>query len=194
MRETAIGRVDPAVAADSDAMDLRRVMRRFPTGVVVVAASRDGRPHGMAVNSFASVSLRPPLVMFCADRSSTTWPAVRAAGGFAVSVLSEDQVAACRRFAEKGADRFAGTPWRPTRSGHPMLDEAVAWLDCAITDVVVAGDHDIVVARVLSSLDGSSCAPLVFHGGELAGLRMSTSHIDRPERRGRGTWWRRSRG
>ncbi len=100
----------------------RAVLGRFATGVVVVAADLAGTPHGLAVNSFSSVSLVPPLVSFCADLNSSTWPSLRRADGFAVSILGEDQENVCRTFATKGIDRFAQLSWSISPSGHPVLD------------------------------------------------------------------------
>src|SRR6266536_816843 len=117
-------------------------MGRFPTGVVVVAALHGGRPYGMSVNSFASVSLDPLMVMFCAARDSGTWPSLRAAGRFAVCVLGADQEEACRLFATKGADRFAAQSWSLNASGQPTLDDAIAWFDCVTADVFPGGDHE----------------------------------------------------
>jgi len=145
--------------------DFRAVLGRFATGVVVVAADVAGTPHGLAVNSFSSVSLEPPLVSFCADCKSSTWPSLRRADGFAVSILREDQEHVCRTFATKGIDRFAQLSWSTSPSGHPVLDGALAWLDCEYHEVLPAGDHELVLGRV-TSLDASSDAgPLLFFGG-----------------------------
>jgi 3-hydroxy-9,10-secoandrosta-1,3,5(10)-triene-9,17-dione monooxygenase reductase component len=154
--------------------EFKRVMSRYPTGVVVVAASYDGKPYGMAVNSFTSVSLDPMLLMFCANRSSSTWPRLRAAGRFAVSVLSAEQESTCRVFATKGADRFATLSWSYNRSGQPVLDHAIAWLDCAIDNVMPGGDHDIVLGRVLDVDDRPDGDPLVFHRGAFVSLRAGS--------------------
>lgn len=145
--------------------EYRRILGRYPTGVVVVAVSHEGRPYGMTVNSFTSVSLRPPLVLFCAAVTSTTWLAVRRVGGFAVSILAGHQEMECRTFADRNADRFAKIRWCRNRSGQPVLTEAVAWLDCRVEAVHPAGDHEIVVARVLDLREGLDTVPLVFHRG-----------------------------
>src|SRR5512142_2862805 len=153
---------DPAKLSE---VEFRRVMSAFPTGVAVVSASYAGRPYGMTVNSFSSVSLDPPLVMFCAGHRSTTWPYLRVARRFAVSVLGAGQEHACRLFATRGADRFAAVSWSSNRSGQPVLDDAIAWFDCTIEGVVAAGDHDIVVGRVGEARDRSGGTPLLFHRG-----------------------------
>src|SRR5215831_4191536 len=99
--------------------ELRRVLGQFATGVAVVAAVYDGLPYGMAVNSFTSVSLRPPLVSFCASHTSTTWPYLRDAGQFAVSVLAEGQEDVGSAFGTAGAARFTEFPWIRSAQGHP---------------------------------------------------------------------------
>jgi flavin reductase (DIM6/NTAB) family NADH-FMN oxidoreductase RutF len=155
---------------DSDlAADFRRVMGRFPTGVVVVSTLYRGKPYGMSVNSFASASLDPVLLMFCVAHTSGTWSYLRAVGRFAVSVLAADQGEACRVFATKGLDRFAELPWSLNRSGQPVLDDAIAWFDCAIADVFPAGDHEIVLGLVLGVSESADGEPLVFHRGRLCG-------------------------
>ena len=149
---------------DNDAF--RRVLGHYATGVVVVAAIVDGEPCGLAVNSFTSVSLDPPLVAFCAARSSSTWPRLRTSETFAVSVLSSEQEDVCRLFARKGADRFTGTTWTTSPAGHPVLGKAMAWLDISADRIVPAGDHELVLGRVtaLSATDGDA-APLLFFRG-----------------------------
>lgn len=160
----------PAVRGAPDADEFRRVMGRYPTGAVVVATMLAGRPYGMAVNSFTSVSLDPMLVLFCVHRSSRTWGALQASGRFAVSVLAADQAPVCRVFATPGADRFASLPWATNDSGQPVLGGAVAWLDCVITAVVDGGDHEVVFGAVRSAHDRPDGGPLVCHRGEFTGL------------------------
>src|SRR6476619_3878226 len=98
-----------------DTARYRQVLGHFPTGVVVVTAVDDGEPVGLAIGSFSSVSLDPPLVGFFPDRSSTSWPRIEKAGSFAVNILGEHQEDICRTFASKGGDKFAGIGWKP---GH----------------------------------------------------------------------------
>ncbi|MFI8964608.1 flavin reductase family protein [Streptomyces sp. NPDC053493] len=139
---TAAGAVDPA--------GIKEALARYCTGVAVVTAldPADGRPVGMAVQSFSSVSLDPPLVCFCPAHTSTTWPRIRAAGAFAVNVLAADQEELCRRFAVTGGDKFAGTAWRPGADGAPLIEGALATVECALTDVLDGGDHAITLGRV----------------------------------------------
>jgi flavin reductase (DIM6/NTAB) family NADH-FMN oxidoreductase RutF len=144
--------------------DFRRILGHLPTGVVAVAARTAGGLVGMAVNSITSVSLEPRLVSICAARTSSTWPQLRRAGRFCISVLAEHHEGASRQFATPGVDRFAGLTWHD-RPGGPTLDDAVAWLDCELYAEYVAGDHTIAVASVidLGAVDGRPA--LVFFGG-----------------------------
>uniref|UniRef100_A0AAU2JN31 Flavin reductase family protein n=1 Tax=Streptomyces sp. NBC_00049 TaxID=2903617 RepID=A0AAU2JN31_9ACTN len=129
--------------------DMRSVLSSFCTGVAVITArTEDGRPVGMAVQSFSSVSLDPPLVCFCPARTSTTWPRIRAAGAFAVNILAADQEELCRAFAVTGGDKFAGVPWRAGGNGAPLLDGVLAAVECDLEDVLDGGDHAIVLGRV----------------------------------------------
>ena len=106
-----------------DPTKFRRVLGHFPTGVAVVTGmDSDGHPVGMAVGSFTSVSLDPPLVAFMPDRSSTSWPRLRDSGSFCVNILGSDQESVCRAFAARGGDKFAELSWQPASSGSPVLD------------------------------------------------------------------------
>jgi len=141
------------------------VLGHFATGVTVITAVSDGQPAGLAVNSFTSVSLEPPLVAFCAAKSSTTWPAIQRAGSFCVNILAEDQEDLSRRFAMKGGDKFRGVGWRAGESGSPILQGVLAWLDCVTEAEHDAGDHLIVVGRVLGLDVFRERGPLVFFRG-----------------------------
>jgi 3-hydroxy-9,10-secoandrosta-1,3,5(10)-triene-9,17-dione monooxygenase reductase component len=127
----------------------------------------------MAVNSFTAVSLNPPLVSFCAAHTSSTWPRIEAAGAFAVNVLGEHHAEVSRRFARKGADRFAGLVHRSGATGAPVLDGVAAHLDCELHAVHEAGDHVIVLGRVVHLDADEGVRPLVFHGGDYCGLQSS---------------------
>lgn len=149
-----------------DALVFRRVLGHYPTGVCVVTAIADGRPVGMAVGSFTSVSLDPPLVAFLPDKSSSSFPKIRTAGAFCVNVLASDQEDVCRALAAKVEDKFQGIAWAPGPSGSPILDGAVAWIDCGIDSVTEAGDHFIVIGRVRELDVHHGQLPLLFfHGG-----------------------------
>jgi flavin reductase (DIM6/NTAB) family NADH-FMN oxidoreductase RutF len=127
----------------------RDLLGRFATGVTVLTArAADGRPFGMTANAVASVSLDPPLVLVCVDRTRDIHDVLRAAHRFALSVLAEDQEAVSRRFAEDSADRFAGTPVLEGPHGLPLVAGAVAHILCALRDAVAAGDHTIFIGLV----------------------------------------------
>ena len=148
-----------------DSARYRQVLGHFVTGVTVITAANDGEPVGLAVNSFTSVSLEPPLVAFCAGKTSTTWPLIRTAGRFCVNVLADDQEEVSRVFATKGADKFRGLGWRESHAGMPILADVLAWIDCTIEAEHDAGDHIIVVGRVVDLEVERDTRPLVFFRG-----------------------------
>jgi flavin reductase (DIM6/NTAB) family NADH-FMN oxidoreductase RutF len=156
----------------ADTRRLRRVFSAFPSGVTAVCALVDDQPVGIAASSFTSVSLNPPLVSVCVARSSTTWPQLRRAARFGVSVLSADQEQACAQLSARGIDRFAGLPWRASPGGAVLLDGASAWLECTIDQQVRAGDHDIVVLRVHDLGANHQVHPLVFHSSQFRRLAV----------------------
>jgi 3-hydroxy-9,10-secoandrosta-1,3,5(10)-triene-9,17-dione monooxygenase reductase component len=147
-----------------DAAHYRAVLGHFATGVTIVTAMDGDEPTGMAANSFSSVSLDPPLVLFCAAKSSTTWPRMQPARHFCVNILANDQEEVCRLFATKGADRFKGVGWWAGESGAPVLHDALAWIDCVVEAEHDAGDHVIVVGRCLA-MDSRDGEPLLFYRG-----------------------------
>jgi 3-hydroxy-9,10-secoandrosta-1,3,5(10)-triene-9,17-dione monooxygenase reductase component len=144
---------------------MRTVLGHFATGITIVTAMNDGTPVGMACNSFTSVSLEPALVLFCAAKSSTTWPRIQVAKKWAVNILGEDDEEVSRLFAEKDADRFEHMTFRPGISGAPILDRALAFVDCETEAELDAGDHLIVVGRVLELGYQSEGRPLLFYRG-----------------------------
>jgi flavin reductase (DIM6/NTAB) family NADH-FMN oxidoreductase RutF/DNA-binding IclR family transcriptional regulator len=149
-----------------DPKQFRTVLGHFPTGVAVVTGiDADGNPAGMAVGSFTSVSLDPPLVAFMPDRSSTSWPRFRDSGSFCVNILGAEQESVCRAFAARGGDKFADLSWRPAGSGSPVIDGVLAWIDCDLDVVHEAGDHYIVIGRVRELDIGTPALPLVFFQG-----------------------------
>jgi flavin reductase (DIM6/NTAB) family NADH-FMN oxidoreductase RutF len=155
------------VKADG-AHPLREAMAAYPTGVAVVSTcDASGLPFGLTVNSFTSVSLEPPLVLVCIGHASTWHDRLVAAPTFAISVLGAHQARAAHRFAREPSDgRFEDVPWTACASGPPVLDGAVAWLECSRHDVVEAGDHSILIGRVEQS--GTAEGPaLLFHRGRL---------------------------
>jgi len=143
----------------------RQVLGHFATGVTVVTTAEGERPSGLAVNSFTSVSIAPPLVAFCVAGTSSTWPRIRANGSFCVNILADDQEDLCRVFAGRSQERFLGVGWRAAGSGGPILSGVLAWLDCTLEAEHVAGDHIIVVGRVHELGVDHEGRPLVFYRG-----------------------------
>ena len=155
-----------ATAGGIDPTWFRQVLGQYPTGVsVVTGIAPDERPVGLVVGTFTSVSLDPPLVAFLPGRTSSSWPKIEASGHFCINVLSAEQEDVCRVFATKEPDKFQGLAWRPAGSGSPVLAGCVAWIDCKVETVHEAGDHYIVVGRVLELDAASSSLPLLFFQG-----------------------------
>jgi flavin reductase (DIM6/NTAB) family NADH-FMN oxidoreductase RutF len=147
---------------------LRAVLGHFATGVTVVTSRGPQGYLGMTVNSFTSVSLSPPLVLVCVRRGSATGLAIEAAGVFAVNVLCEDQMALSQRFCGPQAYRFMGVEVAIGWSGAPLLNSALACLECRVEHGVDAGDHRILIGRVLTAEcgdEGGEKNPLVFFRG-----------------------------
>lgn len=152
----------------------RQVLACLPTGVTVITAHGSDAPLGMAANSVTSVSLNPPLILFCPAKSSSTWPCIRAAASFCVNVMAGHHEEMTRRFSAKGADRFAGVDYinRPT---GPALSDAVAWIECRVQDEHDAGDHTVVIARVVAieAAAKAEVEPLVFFRGQYGSFRAA---------------------
>ncbi len=154
------GPVSPAV--------MREVLGHFVSGIVVVTAAGEAGPLGFTCQSFASLSLDPPLVSFAAARTSSTWPRIRAAGAFCVNVLAADHQELSVGFARPsgaGVDKFDGVPWRPSPSGAPVLEGVSAWIDCTLWNEYDGGDHTIAVGRVLDLGATPERLPLLYYRG-----------------------------
>jgi flavin reductase (DIM6/NTAB) family NADH-FMN oxidoreductase RutF len=145
----------------------RRVMGHYPTGVTVVAALEGDHPVGLAIGSFFSVSLEPPLVGFCVARTSSSWPRIEAVGRFGVTVLAEDQQATSGRFASKVEDKFEGETWVPAPvTGSPLIQGGLEHIDCTLHSVLDGGDHVIVLGRVqYLDVHRDDVGPLLFFRG-----------------------------
>jgi 3-hydroxy-9,10-secoandrosta-1,3,5(10)-triene-9,17-dione monooxygenase reductase component len=152
-------------ALEPDPATYRTVLGHFATGVALITAMDGDEPVGMACNSFTSVSLDPPLVLFCAAKDSSTWPRLQGAGYFAANILGEDDEELCRLFATKGANRFQHLAWSQYRTGAPVIHDAIAFVDCATEAEHDAGDHIIVVGRVVELGYASEGKPLLFYRG-----------------------------
>lgn len=149
-----------------DVAHLRQVMGHFATGVAIITAMDGNDPVGFAVQSFQSLSLDPPLVLFSAQRTSTTWPRIQKAKTFCVNILSDDQEAMCRTFGASGADKFRGIGWVPApRTGAPLLRDVLAWVEGRIVAEHDGGDHVVVIGRVLDLHVEHEGRPLLFYRG-----------------------------
>ena len=149
--------------------DLRSVMGRFATGVVVITVGGE-HVHGMTANAFSSVSLDPPLVQCSISHSAVMFGALSGAGRFGVSIMGDEQESLVRYFADKsrplGATQFDAVDWTPgPHAGAPLLTGALAWLECEVVEAHVAGDHSIFLARVLSCRQGEGGRALLFYQG-----------------------------
>jgi flavin reductase (DIM6/NTAB) family NADH-FMN oxidoreductase RutF len=141
----------------------RTVLGHFATGVAVVTAVDEATPVGLTIQSFCSLSLDPPLILLCPGLASMSWPRVERVGRLCVNLLSEGQEQVARQFARSGADKYAGVAWAPSRdTASPMLDGALAWIDCQVETTYPGGDHLIVVCRVLDLAARTDLRPLLF--------------------------------
>lgn len=141
----------------TDPRALRTAFGAFLTGVTVVTTTdAEGKPIGFTANSFASVSLDPPLLLVCLAKRSYNYATLTGAAGFAVNILAEDQEGVSNTFARHSDDRFASVGWASGPQGSPVLDGAAAWFDCATHEVVDAGDHVILIGRVAAFADAGS--------------------------------------
>lgn len=153
-----------------DAAQLRRTFGCFPSGVTAVCAIADSTPVGMAVSSFTSVSLEPPLVSVCIAHGSSTWPRLRNLPRIGVSVLGEGHGRAARQLAARDTDRFADLGYTTTPEGALLLHGSAAWLDCSLYAELPAGDHLIALLEIHGHLAVPDTEPLVFHGSRFRKL------------------------
>lgn len=164
-------------SASFDSKQFRTVLGHFPTGVTIITGTEGAAPVGFTIGSFTSVSLDPPMVGFLPQTNSATWAAMAPAGRFCVNVLSRDQADLCWKFAKSDHDssRFDGVAWRPGPTGSPIIERAVAWIDCEVEDVYEMGDHYFVLGSVVAleadaNQDGEGPHPLLFFKGTLGGF------------------------
>ena len=149
-----------------DPRHFRDVLGSYPTGVTVITSvARDGARWGLAVGTFTSISLEPPLVGFMPDRQSTSWRQIEETGAFCANILSAAQLDMCRRFATRGGDKFEGVSHGHSPGGLPLLDNVLAWVECGIEKVIELGDHLLVVGAVRALARTGEGAPLLFYRG-----------------------------
>jgi len=151
---SVLGPVDPRA--------FRHVLGHFCTGITVITAPG---PVGFACQSFAAVSLDPPLILFCPNKNSRTWPVIEQAGHFCVNMLAHHQEDVSSVFGRPGTAKFRDIAWRPSPAGAPILPDVLAWLDCTIDAVHSAGDHYIVTGRVTELGEPTQARPLLYFRG-----------------------------
>ena len=155
-----------------DPRTFRHVLGQFCTGITIITTLDGDMPIGFACQSFAALSLEPPLVLFCPTKMSRSWQAIEASGKFCVNVLTERQREICARFGSKEPDKFAGVDWHPSKLGSPILDNSLAHIDCTVHSVHDGGDHFVVFGLVqsLSEVPKVKPRPLLFYRGEYTGI------------------------
>ncbi len=153
---------DRPAGPDLDLM--KQVNRQFVTGVTVVTTMDDELPRGLAVNAFSSISLEPPMVMVCVQRTSSTYECLFRASHLAINILSTDQVDVVNRFASKSPDKFADVDWRPGRFGSPMIERSAARMEVEIRERLQASTHTIFIGRVVDAT-ASDLHPMVYSSG-----------------------------
>ena len=145
-----------------DEYRFRQALGHFASGVTVVTTAHDGHLYGMTVSSFASLSLRPPLILICVESALTTRTAISESGQFAVNILEKRQEHLSRRFATRDNDKFVGVAWHSSRFGLPVLEGALAVIECQLRDTFPGGDHTIFVSEVLDAEIGQG-SPLLYY-------------------------------
>ena len=152
--------IDPAAFRD--------VLGRFASGITVVAALDEGEPVGFACQSFASLSLDPPLIMLSVGRNSSSWPRIQLAGRFCVNILAEDQQHVCTALGARGGEKFRAVPWQVSPHGTVLIDGALATVDCRLEAVHEAGDHWIVTGEVVALAAREHGRPLLYFRSQYA--------------------------
>ena len=167
--QSATAAINPEFGPLDDLRAFRSALGTFATGVTVVTTSADGVPAGITANSFASVSLDPPLVLWCPALASRRFALFAAAQDFAIHVLAADQYGIAEGFT-RSAQAFDGLDWTRDQAGVPLLDGVAARFRCRLHAVHPAGDHAIIIGLVESAMM-TERAPLVFQGGRFGGFR-----------------------
>ncbi len=155
-----------------DPRAFRNVLGQFCTGITIITTVDDEVPVGFACQSFAALSLDPPLVLFCPTKQSRSWLAIESSGKFCVNILAEEQKDVCARFGSREPDKFAGVDWSPSPLGSPILAGSLAHIDCTVASVHDGGDHFVVFGAVqsLSDIPEVKPRPLLFYRGDYTGI------------------------
>jgi flavin reductase (DIM6/NTAB) family NADH-FMN oxidoreductase RutF len=155
--------------------EFRDVIGHFASGVTIVTATERDAPLGTTASAVCSLSLEPPMVVVCMNRTSKTGQAIARVGRFAINVLAEHQQPLARHFASKDPDKFAGLGTTAGATGAPLLDEAVAHLECVVTDEVEGGTHTVFLAEVQAATAHGG-EPLAYFRGEFTALKRVPSN------------------
>ncbi|SKR08403.1 3-hydroxy-9,10-secoandrosta-1,3,5(10)-triene-9,17-dione monooxygenase reductase subunit [Mycobacteroides abscessus] len=160
-----------------DPRTFRNVLGQFCTGITIITTTHEDVPVGFACQSFAALSLEPPLVLFCPTKQSRSWAAIEASGKFCVNVLAEDQREVSARFGSREPDKFAGINWRPSGLGSLIINGSLAHIDCEVANVHDGGDHWVVFGSVKELSERavipsaeSAARPLLFYRGQYTGI------------------------
>jgi flavin reductase (DIM6/NTAB) family NADH-FMN oxidoreductase RutF len=154
------------MTAPADPTEFRRCCAKFATGICVAGVvTADGVPHGLTVNSFTSVSLDPPMILICLNHASGVIDWFRQSEHFGISILEEAQQGISGQFAQRGHDRFNGVAWHRGETGVPLLDNALGSMECRVSQMVRAGDHDVFIADVVRATTGSGRPLIYFDSG-----------------------------
>lgn len=151
----------------------RRVVGSFPSGVTVITTGGEGKFHGMTASAFTSVSLDPTLVLICVDKSAETFRIIQSAGRFIVNILAADQEHLSRSFSSKDSPAshgLNGIDYRLGELGLPVLDSALAFLECRVTEAYEGGDHEIFIGEVENAGTGDAEDPLIYYRGKYRDL------------------------
>jgi len=149
-----------------DTREIRNVMGHFTTGVTVITTrDKTGTPFGLTANAFSSLSLNPPLVVVCVDKTVQCYSCFDESKAFVVNILSEDQEDLSRRFATKGIEKFEGLSWRPGELGVPLLNGAIGHIQCRVTSSYEGGDHTIFIGEIIAAA-AQGDRPLLFFKGQ----------------------------
>ena len=159
-----------SVITEHESKELRHTLGRFATGVAVVTTSSGGnQPSGLTINSFSSVSLDPPLILWSLSLNSARRDIFESAEYFAINILAGDQLDLCQHFSSTIPDLFSDIAWQPSPNGQPILDGVAASLECRTWNLVEGGDHIIILGKVLAH-NHNDKAPLIFAKGQLTSL------------------------
>jgi 3-hydroxy-9,10-secoandrosta-1,3,5(10)-triene-9,17-dione monooxygenase reductase component len=145
-----------------DQARFREVLGHFATGITIVTATEAGEPVGFSCQSFAALSLDPPMVILAPAKTSTSWPRIARAGAFCVNILGEHQEAVCRAFAVSGGNKFDGVEWTPGTTGAPVIAGSLATVECTLGAIYEGGDHELVTGHVVTMEIGDG-SPLLFY-------------------------------